>query len=71
MISPKQCRGARGMLLWSQPELAQRAHIGLSTVRDFEKGRRVPHHNNLMAMQMALEAAGIEFLDEDGLRLRQ
>jgi transcriptional regulator with XRE-family HTH domain len=44
-----------------------------STVRDFEKGRRIPSVNNLTAIQKALEAAGVEFTngDQPGVRLRK
>jgi DNA-binding transcriptional regulator YiaG len=62
-MTPDQCRAARGWLDWSQPDLASAAHVSLSTVRDFEKGRRVPIANNLAAMKAALEAKGIAFVD--------
>jgi transcriptional regulator with XRE-family HTH domain len=39
--------------------LAKRAHVSLSTVRDFEKGRRTPIANNLDALRRAIEAAGV------------
>jgi DNA-binding transcriptional regulator YiaG len=65
-MSPEQCRAARGWLDWSQTDLATAAHVSLSTVRDFEKGRRVPIGNNLTAMKAALEAQGIAFVDDDG-----
>ena len=66
MISAEQSRAARAWLDWSQDDLAKRAKVSLSTVRDFEKGRRVPIRNNLAAMRMALEAEGMRFeLDGD------
>ena len=50
----------------SQSELAEAATVSLSTVRDYEKGRRVPIGNNLTAMRSALEAWGIT-LTENGI----
>ena len=64
MITPAQCRAARALLDWSQQDLAKAAHLGLSTIRDFEKGRRVPTHNNLLCIKLALEQAGVEIGSE-------
>ena len=36
-ITAAQCRGARGLLAITQPELASAAKLGLSTIVDFEK----------------------------------
>jgi transcriptional regulator with XRE-family HTH domain len=58
-MSPEQSRAARGWLDWSQADLAERARVSLSTVRDFEKGRRVPIANNLEAMRRVFESAGV------------
>jgi transcriptional regulator with XRE-family HTH domain len=66
MLTAALSRAARGMLDWSQTELATRSNLSESTVRDFEKGRRIPSVNNLAAIQQALEAAGLEFIPENG-----
>ena len=63
---PEQSWAARAWLDWSQEELAAKASVSLSTVRDFEKGRREPIPNNLAAMRAALESAGIAFVDSGG-----
>jgi DNA-binding XRE family transcriptional regulator len=62
MLAPEQSRAARGWLAWTQEDLAKRASVSLSTVRDFEAGRRVPIKNNLDAMRLAFEIAGIAFV---------
>jgi transcriptional regulator with XRE-family HTH domain len=65
-MSPEQSRAARGWLGWSQTELARRASVSLSTIRDFETGVRTPIANNIAAMRRAIEDAGIEFVDDAG-----
>jgi DNA-binding XRE family transcriptional regulator len=61
-MTPQQCRAARAWLDWSQDDLAVAARVSLSTVRDFEKERRVPIANNLGAMKAALESNGVGFV---------
>lgn len=65
-MSPEQCRAARAWLNWSQDDLATKAQVSNSTLRDFEAGRRVPIANNLLAIRRALEEAGMQFLFSRG-----
>ena len=70
-ISPAQCRAARALLHWKQEELASKAGVALKTLRDFENGRRKPLKVVRASIQQALEQAGVEFLDYDGLQFRR
>jgi DNA-binding transcriptional regulator YiaG len=63
-MTPEQCRAARAWLNWPQDALAKSANVGVSTVRDFEAGRREPTRNNLTAMQAALEKGGVSFFED-------
>ncbi|WP_425907166.1 helix-turn-helix domain-containing protein [Nitrobacter sp. TKz-YC02] len=64
LMTPEQCRAARAWLNWPQDALAKAASVGVSTVRDFEAGRREPTRNNLAAMRAVLEAEGLSFVDD-------
>jgi DNA-binding XRE family transcriptional regulator len=65
-ITPGQCRAARALLDITQPELAEVAGLGLSTIVDFEKSRRDVSLAAVHAMQRALEKAGIQFIAKNG-----
>ena len=75
MVTPGQCRAARGLLTWNQQELAQRARVGIVTVHQFEAGLSQPRRATLDVIRRAFEAAGVEFIDENGggpgVRLRK
>lgn len=62
-MMPAQCRAARAWLDWKQDALATASGVGLSTIRDFEGGKRSPIAANLAAMKAALEREGIVFVD--------
>lgn len=74
-MTPAQCRAARGLVDWSQADLASAANVGLSTLRNFEAGRSAPMANNLAALRAALESAGVILVEENGegpgVRLRK
>ena len=65
-ISPAQVRAARALLGMTQGQLAKAAGLGLSTVVDFEKGRRQVSDETVEAIRRALERAGVEFIHENG-----
>jgi transcriptional regulator with XRE-family HTH domain len=75
MITPAQCRAARGLLDWTQQDLADRAGVGIVTVRQVEAAKTEPRRATLDVIRRALEAGGVEFIDENGggpgVRLRR
>jgi len=66
---------ARAALDWTASQLAEQAGVGVTTVSRFEGGQTTPNRATLAALQRALEAAGIEFIPENGggagVRLRK
>lgn len=68
MITGAQIRAARGLIRWSADTLADRSKLGVATVRRAENVDGVPTitEANLAAIQAALEAAGVEFIPENG-----
>jgi len=75
MFTPAQCRAARGLIGWNQQELAEKAGVGIVTVHQLEAGLSQPRRATLDVIRRALEAAGVEFIDENGggpgVRLRK
>lgn len=75
MLTASQSRAARGLLDWTQQQLADAAHIGVATVRVFEAERAAPRQATLIVIRRAFESAGVEFIDENGggpgVRLRK
>jgi transcriptional regulator with XRE-family HTH domain len=75
MLTPAQCRAARGLLDWTQQELADAARIGVATVRLFEGEGAESRQATLAVLRQAFELAGVEFIDENGggpgVRLRR
>ena len=74
-LTSEQCRAARALLNWSQPDLAELVGIARETIAHFERGATKPHKSNLKAIRAALEAGGVEFIDRNGggpgVRLRE
>ncbi|MFG1222160.1 helix-turn-helix domain-containing protein [Xanthobacter wiegelii] len=66
MITSAQCRAARALIDWSQQQLADAAKVGVVTIRQFEGGASAPRNATLTVIRAALEAAGVEFIPENG-----
>lgn len=69
LITAAHVRTARALLGWTQTELARRSKVGLSTIYEFEVGRRTPLPEHADAIEIALVQAGVEFLVR-GVQLR-
>ena len=66
MITPAQCRAARGLLRWTQEDLVARADVGIITIRTFETEKAAPRKSTLKLIKIAFEEAGVEFIDSNG-----
>ena len=64
-MTPIQCKMARAAAGWGIRDLAHEADIAVSTVSRFEAGENI-NVSSLTAMKSALEAAGVEFIPENG-----
>jgi len=81
-MSPKplnsaQIRAARSLIRWSAEDLAGKASLSVATIRRAELTDNETSMTaaNDLAVRRALEAAGVEFIDENGggagVRLRK
>ena len=71
MITIEQCRAARGLLDWTQNDLAQASGLSKTAINNFEKGHSDIKYESLKALRMAFDAADIEFIGTDGVRRRR
>src|SRR6266700_1431421 len=76
-LSGAQIRAGRALVRWSAEDLARKAALGLNTIKRAETSddRTSLTAANDLAVRRALEAAGVEFIDDDGggpgVRLRR
>ncbi|WP_425405860.1 helix-turn-helix domain-containing protein [Hwanghaeella sp.] len=76
MLNAAQIRAARGLIQWSQEDLAREAGVSRPTIKRMEsQGPENSSAGNVDRVQKALEAAGVEFIAENGggagVRLRK
>jgi transcriptional regulator with XRE-family HTH domain len=77
LVTTRQIKAARALLGWSQADLAQRSGVSEPTVARLESadGELGGRQDTVEKMQTAIEAAGVEFIEENGggagVRLRK
>lgn len=65
MITPAQCRAARGLVKWNQKELAAKSGVSSLAINRFECNKSSPHNATLKVIRDTFEAAGVLFIDAD------
>jgi hypothetical protein len=70
-MTPAQCRAGRALLDLTVAQLARQADQPSSIVFQFERGRGAIERTSLAAIKAVLEAAGVEFLSDVGVKLRK
>jgi len=68
-ITAGQLRMARALLEWSQEDLAYKSRLSISTIRKMEEGC-VPRASTVNGIRSVIEDAGLEFIDNEGIRRR-
>lgn len=68
--SAKQIKAARVLLDWSQEDLAHASRLSIATIRKLELGHISPRRETTRLIYQAVENAGLEFIDADGVRRR-
>lgn len=64
-LTPEMCRAARGLLGWTQSDLAEQAEISRGTIRDYECARHGIHRATEAQLRRALELGGARFIEVD------
>jgi len=71
IISPMQCRAARAILNLTRSDLAELSSMSTAAIGGFETETTEPRAASVNLMRIALEAGGVEFLDDDGVRMKR
>jgi transcriptional regulator with XRE-family HTH domain len=68
VLTSELIRAARALLRWEQRDLEAASSVSLPTIKRLESkpGIMAAHTTTLLALKKALEAAGVEFIDENG-----
>ena len=61
MITPAQCRAARGLLNWTQIHLARASDVSKNTIIEFERAKHATRPAPIVALEKAFTDAGVRF----------
>jgi predicted transcriptional regulator len=64
IIFAAKIRAARGLLNWSQGELAERAGVSKQSVTRIEIGTTDPRFSTMTALNEAIRSAGVEMAED-------
>jgi hypothetical protein len=62
-LTAAHCRAARGWLGWTQAQLSKESSVGLSTIKDYEAGKRQTHKGVQLLLQNAFAKNGVWCLE--------
>lgn len=65
-ILPKQIRAARALIDWTREDLSRASGVTVRTLARIETSQTIPRDTTLKLLSAALEAAGVEFIPENG-----
>jgi transcriptional regulator with XRE-family HTH domain len=70
LISIQQIKPAHRLLGWTQSQLSRNSGVSENSIQRYEKGLRRALGSTLGKIERTLEAAGVEFVDGGGVKLK-
>jgi transcriptional regulator with XRE-family HTH domain len=71
MVTDMQSRAARGLLKWTQNDLARISGLSAGAIRNYENGLTQPNVATMMVLRQTFEKHGVEFTaDGRGVHLK-
>lgn len=67
-MTAEQLRAARSLIRWQQSDLAAASGVSIPTIKRLEAmdGELTGHTSTIRSLRSALEAAGVQFIPENG-----
>jgi transcriptional regulator with XRE-family HTH domain len=70
MITPRQCRAARGLLGWSQADLANACGMSKTAINNFEMGNSSIKQVSMQAIIQAFQLNNVDLTEQEGVRFK-